>query len=136
MDFDLHVKTPGNKDHLYYGNKEGRGPDKGKLDIDMREGAQKRNVENIYFDAPVSGTYTALVRHYSNQGRPAQNVPYTIKISAAGTTLYERTFRDLPRVKTRSRLIFLTWPSRKVEEAGVGGATSSDDKSADTWHTR
>ncbi len=63
-DFDLHVLTPGGTLLGFQGSRSGDG---GEWDYDDTVGGNGA-VENIFFDAPLDGTYEYWVNHYSGEG--------------------------------------------------------------------
>ena len=77
-DLDLHCITPDGS-HIFWQNKTGQG---GELDVDRNRSDQdldREPVENIFFAAPVPGTYKFSVQNYKKRG--ASTTPYTVRLT-------------------------------------------------------
>jgi hypothetical protein len=80
-DLDIHVDEP-NNDHIFYGNKRGRGG--GLLDVDQNisPNGSRSAVENVCWVQPIDGTYEVRVHNFTK--RESIDVGFTLEVESMG----------------------------------------------------
>jgi hypothetical protein len=83
-DLDLHIITPSG-DEIYYNNPSAGG---GTLDVDRQASADNivaSPIENIYFSAPVTGTYKVFIYNYCDRTEGGAS-DYLVRITVGGNS--------------------------------------------------